>query len=78
MENQTLILDISKSELDFVKTYAEALGISVSELIERYIKRLEMISNSTIDAEIEKVSGILPHDVHASDEYMNYLMQKHS
>ena len=57
METVRLTVRLPKSDLEFAKQYAEAHGITVTELIDRYLRSLRSGSGA-IHPEVERISHL--------------------
>jgi len=82
METTQLTIRLPKSEMMFLEEYTKRHKISISELIDIYIKQLQQIEDtppllSDLDEEFEQHVGIIPMDVDVEKEYYDYLKEKH-
>jgi len=79
MTTSRLTVNLPKSEIDFLKNYARTNKISVSNLIDRWIKILKSKSKlkSPIHPDIEKFTGIIPADIDVDKAITEYIMTKH-
>jgi Family of unknown function (DUF6364) len=77
METAKLTVRLPKRDLEFAKRYAQEHRITVTELIDRYLQRLQAGQFSPIHPEVEKISGLVPSDIEAGPLYHEYLMSKH-
>jgi hypothetical protein len=77
METAKLTVRLSKKDLEFAKRYAQEHQITVTELIDRYLQRLQAGLDSPIHPEVEKISGLVPSDVEVEPIYREYLLSKH-
>lgn len=77
METAKLTVRLPKADLDFAKRYARAHRMTLTELIDRHLRRLRSREESEIHPEIEKISGLLPTDVDAKAEFHQHLLDKH-
>ena len=76
METVKLTVRLPKSHLDFAKQYAQAHRITVTELIDRYLRSLRG-RGSAIHPEVEKISGLIPPEVDVRAEYSEHVRGKH-
>jgi hypothetical protein len=76
METAKLTVRLPKRDLDFAKQYAEAHRITVTELIDRYLRSLQA-GTGAIRHEVEAISGLVPADVDARAEHQEHLLRKH-
>lgn len=72
-----LTIRLPKSDVDFAKAYAKAHGITVTEVIDRYFRRMRSLERRTPAPEIVAISGLVPSDVDAEEEYRKHLRDKH-
>jgi hypothetical protein len=77
METAKLTVRLPKKDLEFAKRYAQEHRITVTELIDRYLQRLQAGQIASIHPEVEKISGLVPSEVDAEALYHEYLMTKH-
>jgi hypothetical protein len=77
METAKLTVRLPKKDLEFAKKYAQEHRITVTELIDRYLRRLQGEQPQLIHPDVEKISGLVPADVDAKTLYHQHLMEKH-
>jgi hypothetical protein len=49
----------------------------MTELIDRYLRRLQESTDKLIHPEVERISGLVPEDVDAEELYRAHLAAKH-
>jgi hypothetical protein len=76
MDTAKLTVHLPKRDLEFAREYAEAHGITVTELIDRYLRSLQG-QKGQIHPAVEKISGLIPPDVDARAEYREHVRAKH-
>lgn len=76
MESAKLTVRLPKRDLDFAKQYAQAHRITVTELIDRYLRALQARGGAAIHPEVERISGLIPADVDAVAEYREHVLRK--
>ena len=76
METSKLTVRLPKSDLDFAKQYAQAHRITVTELIDRYLRSLQG-GTGAIHPEVERISGLIPAGVDARAEYREHVLAKY-
>jgi hypothetical protein len=76
METVKLTVRLPKNDLDFAKQYAQAHRITVTELIDRYLRSLRG-GTGVIHPEVEKISGLIPATVDAKADYRDHALEKH-
>ena len=78
-----LTLKIDKRVVDKAKDYAKSKHISVSYIVENYLKTITQSpknqDNSIISPIVDSLSGIihLPDNYDYREDYYNHLVQKH-
>ena len=76
METAKLTVRLPKRHLEFAKKYARAHRITVTELIDRYLRSLRG-GTGEVHPEVEKISGLVPPEVDAKAEYRKHAREKH-
>ncbi|HVT61743.1 MAG TPA: DUF6364 family protein [Thermoanaerobaculia bacterium] len=76
VETVKLTVRLPKRDIEFAKQYAQAHRITVTELIDRYLRSLQTGTGS-IHPEVEKISGLIPAEVDARTEYLDHTLRKH-
>jgi uncharacterized protein DUF6364 len=77
MDTAKLTVRLPKKDLEFAKKYAQEHRITVTELIDRYLRRLQLDGSSGIHPEVEKISGLVPADVDVEALYHDHLVKRH-
>jgi len=77
METMKLTVRLPKEDLEFAKRYAREHGLTVTELIDRYLRALQAGPKSKIHPEIARISGLVPSDVDAQETYIEHILEKH-
>lgn len=77
MSTAKLTVRLPKQDLEFAKQYAQEHRITVTELIDRYLRRLRGGQPVVIHPEVERISGLVPLDVDAEALYHEHLLDKH-
>ncbi len=77
METAELTVQLPKSEIAFIEQYAAQHGLTVAELINRYIQHLQLLEKYPIHPEIEKISGVIPDAPDAETDYYEGMLVKH-
>lgn len=84
--NAKLTLSLDKEIIEQAKEYAKAKGISVSQMVENFLKISTNPKPTSEDWQkelsplIKSLSGVIPplSDKEAKDEYMEHLEKKYS
>ena len=77
MATAKLTVRLPKEEIEFAKQYAQEHRVTVAELFDRYLRRLQDASGAAIHPAVEKISGLVPADVDAREVYLEHLVSKH-
>lgn len=79
--DKKLTLSLDKSIIESAKKYAKSNGISLSKLIEAYLKTLtkKKKSKTHITPLVESLSGVISFDkdFDVKDSYTDYLIEKY-
>ena len=76
MDSTKLTIRLPKRDLEFAKKYAQEHRITVTELIDRYLRRLQGVEPGAIHPEVERISGLVPSDVDSKALYREHLISK--
>jgi len=52
--------------------------MSLTELIARYFRSIQRSFPGELDSEVQKIAGLIPEDIDARKEYLEYIEAKHS
>jgi hypothetical protein len=77
MESAKLTVRLPKRDLEFAKQYAQAHRITVTELIDRYLRSLQTSGEAAVHPEVERISGLIPADVDAKSEFREHALRKY-
>ncbi|MGB7755249.1 MAG: DUF6364 family protein [Salinisphaera sp.] len=77
IETSQLTIRLPVEDVDFVKRYAKANGLSVTEVIDRYLRRMRLLSSEAPQAALDEITGLLPADMDADAEMRERLSIKH-
>jgi hypothetical protein len=73
-----LTVRLPDESLEFLKRYAAAHGLTVTEVLSRYIERLqESMDRDGIHPRVDRVSGIVPPEADAEALYHEHALAKH-
>jgi len=80
MESETVKLTIRlpRQDVEFAKAYARAHGLSLTEVIDRYLRRMRALDQHAPAPELDAITGLVPEDVEAVAEYRRHVQDKHS
>jgi hypothetical protein len=78
MDTAKLTVRLPKKDLEFAKRYAQEHRITVTELIDRYLQRLQEGQPAAIHPDVERISGLVPLEIDAKALYVEHLTGKQS
>jgi hypothetical protein len=65
MDTAKLTVRLQKKDLEFAKRYSQEHRITVAELINRYLQRLQERHSGAIHPDVERISGLVPSEIDA-------------
>ncbi len=71
-----LTIRLPRQDVEFAKACAKRHGISVTELIDRSVRQLRRAEQDEVPG-LEAISGLIPAEVDAVDDYRQHLLVKH-
>ena len=72
-----LTIRLTPECIAFVKEYARTHSMTVTEVIQRSLDRLQSREKSPIHPEVARFSGLVPENVDALSDYADYVAPKH-
>ena len=78
MTAATLTIQLPLHEIEFAKEYALQHGITLDELLARYLQRLHSPTTDALPPSLVRFTGIIPENVDVKKEYHEYQEQKHT
>ena len=76
-ETTKLTIRLPREDVEFAKAYAKAHGLTVTEVIDRYLRRLRAVTAGKRSPELDAITGLVPADVDAEEEYRRHEQHKH-
>jgi len=76
-ETTKLTVRLPRQDVEFAKSYAKAHGLTVTEVIDRYLRRMRALEQQTPSPELDFITGLVPADVDAEDEHRRHVEIKH-
>lgn len=79
METKTtkVTIRLPRRDVEFVKSYAKAHGTTVTEVIDRYLRRMRALEEQSPSPDLDFITGLVPPDVDAETEHRRHLHKKH-
>ena len=78
MNDARMTIRLPAEQLDFVRTYAEEHGLTLTGLVRHYFQTLQEKEKGRMPPEVEEIAGTVPADVDARGEYHADMLRKHS
>ena len=72
-----LTLRLPRQDVEFAKSYAKAHGLTVTEVIDRYLRRMRALEEQALSPELDFITGLVPAEVDAADEHRRHIENKH-
>jgi len=78
MKNVTqLTIHLPESEVAFLKDFAERRKVTVSQLIDQYVKQLRIVESYSHHPDVDRFAGIVADEADARATYYEYIEKKH-
>ena len=75
METTEISIRLPKDEAEFLEAYAREQGLSVADVIDRFIQQLQDAAG--VHPDVRRISGLVPEEVDAQVAYRSHLLRKH-
>lgn len=66
-----LTIRLPREDVEYAKAYARAHGLSVTEVTDRYLRRMRGLADTTLSREVESITGLVPAEADAASEYQD-------
>ncbi len=77
IETTKLTIRLPSEDVNFAKAYAKAHGLSVTEVIDRYLRRMRTLDEQAPAPELDEITGLVPDGVDAQAEFRRHSQEKH-
>ena len=77
MATRKLTIRLPEEDIDFAKEYAARHSMTMTELIDRYLKKLQKLPERDLSPEILRFSGIIPETPEPRGDYYAAVEEKH-
>lgn len=77
MNTAELTIHLPAEQASFLQRYAQQHRTTVDEVIASFAKRLNRPAKPTLHADIVKLTGLVPADWEAREEYHQHMLKKH-
>lgn len=78
IETSKLTVRLPREDIAFAKRYARANGMSVTEVIDRYLRRMRMLDSRAPSSTLDEITGLLPDNIDVQAELEHHQRDKHS
>lgn len=78
VETVKLTIRLPRADVEFAKDYARAHGLTVTEVIDRHLRRMRELEQRSPSPALEAITGLVPSEVDVKEEYRRHLEQKHA
>jgi hypothetical protein len=72
-----LTIRLPREHVEFLKVRARAHGLTATEVIDRYLRRLQALRGREPGAEVAAISPLVPADVDVEGAYRAHLLDEH-
>lgn len=76
-ESTKLTIRLPASDVAFAKQYAKEHGITVTAVIDRYLRQMRELQAYSPSARLESITGLIPDDIDAKAEFREHALRKH-
>lgn len=73
-----LTIRLPSEDVAFVKAYARANGLSVTQVIDRHLRRMRALDAKAPAPELDAITGLVPDDIDAKTELHQRRLRKHA
>lgn len=77
-DSTKLTIRLPRRHVEFAKAYAKSHGLTVTEVIDRYLRFMHSLEKRPLAPELEAIVGLVPPDVDAEGEYREHAGRRHS
>jgi hypothetical protein len=68
---------ISEEDAETLQAYAQKHDLTVDEVVHRFARSLRDASAEDIHPDVQAITGLVPSDTNAVQEYRQHLLRKH-
>ena len=76
-ETTKLTIRVPRDHLQAAKAYARRHGVTLTEVIDRYLRALQG-STAQPSQEVAEITGLVPANIDGTKEYRDHLVARHS
>ena len=79
MNDARMTIRLPGASLEFARRYASEMGITVTDLVVRYLERMRAaFAGDGIPASVRDVAGIVPNRTDERSAYRDHLLEKYA
>lgn len=72
-----LTVRLPTKDIEFAKRYAKEHGLTVTEVIDRYLRRMRALEEGAESSALDAITGLLPENMDVDEERLQHLKDKH-
>ena len=72
-----LTIRLPRRDIEFAKDYARAHGLSVTEVIDRYLRNMRALERHIPSPALDEITGLVASDVDVREEFRRHQLEKH-
>jgi hypothetical protein len=70
-------VQLSKEDAETLEAYAQEQGLTVDEVLQRFVASLRRRDATDIHPDVREITGLVPSDVDAEEAYGQHQLRKH-
>ncbi|MGM0595395.1 MAG: DUF6364 family protein [Pseudomonadota bacterium] len=76
-ETKKLTIRLPREDVEFAKAYAKEHGVTVTEVIDRFLRRMRALEQESPSDKLAAITGLIPEGIDAEEAYRKHLQEKH-
>lgn len=76
-ETTKLTIRLPRQDVEFAKAYAKSHGLTVTEVIDRYLRQMRALEQHSPNPDLDAITGLVPADVDVLEEVRRHRVEKH-
>ena len=77
MPTAELTVRLPAEEVEFLRDYAQQHGLTVADLVARYVKLLQKVPSRPAHPANLQFTGVVPEDIDVRELYWEHMAEKH-
>jgi len=78
MTTRKLTIRLPDEDVEYAKAYAKTHGLSVTQLLNRYLRRMRAFDEQQPHPELDIITGLVPANVNVKNILRDHMQDKHS